>query len=228
MCIIDSTSYISTNDGEGYFTLSDANGSTPLLTSSSDYTGVIRAIEDLQKDIFKVTGRRPELKIDTIPASSRVVIAGTLGKSILIDTLVQKQVIDTTGLTGKWEKFILQTVKEPIPGIESAMIITGSDKRGTIFGIYDLSEQIGVSPWYWWADAPVQKKDNIYFIPGTYSDGEPAVKYRGIFINDESPAFRNWATEKFGGQNHKCWLIRHRSQNQGKQNLDVCRGRLFD
>ncbi|UCH14547.1 MAG: glycosyl hydrolase 115 family protein, partial [Bacteroidales bacterium] len=203
--VIDSTSYISTNDGEGYFTLSDANGSIPLLTSSSDYTGVLRAIEDLQKDIFKVTGRRPELMIDTIPASSKVVIAGTLGKSILIDTLVKKQVIDTTGLTGKWEKFILQTVKEPIPGIEIAVIITGSDKRGTIYGIYDLSEQIGVSPWYWWADAPVQKKDEIYIIPGTYTSGEPAVKYRGIFINDESPAFRNWATEKFGGQNHKCY-----------------------
>jgi hypothetical protein len=203
--VIDSTSYVSTIDNEGYFTLSDSNGSTPLLTSSSDYAGVIRAIEDLQKDVFKVTGRRPELKIDTIPASSNVIIAGTLGKSILIDSLVKKQVIDTTGLTGKWEKFILQTVKSPIPGIESAMIIIGSDKRGTIYGIYDLSEKIGVSPWYWWADVPFQKNDEIYIIPGTYTNGEPAVKYRGIFINDEAPAFRNWAMEKFGGINHKCY-----------------------
>lgn len=198
-------SYISEKNGPGYFTLVTPNATTPLVISSSDFPGVIRAYRDLQEDIFSVTGIKPELLLDKAPAGSNVVIAGTLGHSPLIDKLVDKKVIDPSELKGKWEKYIIKTVKNPLPGIARALVIVGSDKRGTIFGIYDVSEQIGVSPWYYWADVLVKKKENIYIIPGTYTDGEPAVKYRGIFINDEAPAFRNWAKEQFGGINHQCY-----------------------
>ncbi len=90
-----------------------------------------------------------------------------------------------------------------MPGVKQALVIAGSDKRGTIFGIYDLSEKIGVSPWYWWADVPVKQQQNLYVLPGIHTQGEPAVKYRGIFINDEAPALSGWVFEKFGGFNHK-------------------------
>ena len=95
---------------------------------------------------------------------------------------------------------------KPRSGINSALIIAGSDKRGTIYGIYDLSEQIGVSPWYWWADVPVAHQDALFVKPGKYVQGEPAVKYRGIFLNDEAPALTGWTKEKFGGFNHQFYV----------------------
>lgn len=202
---VDETNYVSTTKGKGYFPVNTPAEGASLLINTADFPGVIRAFSDLQDDIKKVTGRKPELFLNKISSAKNVIIAGTLGKSDLIGKLAARKLIDPTELEGKWEKFIIKTVKNPFPGIDHALVIAGSDKRGTIYGIYDLSEQIGVSPWYWWADVPIQKKQNIYVKSGTYTDGEPAVKYRGIFINDESPAFRNWAFEKFGGQNHKCY-----------------------
>src|SRR5690606_2334172 len=86
--------------------------------------------------------------------------------------------------------------------IDEALVIAGSDKRGTIYGIYELSRQIGVSPWYYWADVPARKSKNIYIKRGIYTAGEPAVEYRGIFINDEEPALGNWVRATFGGFNH--------------------------
>jgi hypothetical protein len=132
-----------------------------------------------------------------------VIIIGTLGKSSVIDQLVKNKKIDPTPLTGKWETFVIQKVDNPLPNIEKALVIVGSDKRGTIFGIYDLSYNIGVSPWYYWADVPVKKQTNLSITPGVHTKGEPKVKYRGIFINDEAPALSGWSKEKFGGFNHK-------------------------
>ncbi len=195
--------YVSEENGRNYFALSTTRGSATLVVSSADFPGVIRAFNDLQQDIFRVTGRKPDLVPDNLTAARNVVIVGTIGKSPLIDDLVKHRIINPDELTGKWEKYIIKTVRNPMPGVETALIIAGSDKRGTIFGIYDLSEQIGVSPWHYWADVPVKTKNNIYIKPGTYTIGEPAVKYRGIFINDEAPALRNWATETFGDLNHK-------------------------
>jgi hypothetical protein len=201
----EASNYVSESKGKGYFAISSPGERASLLINSTDYPGVIRAFNDLKEDILKVSGEKPELNLDKVPQAKNVIIAGTLGESELIDKLVAEKIIDPKELSGKWEKFIIKTVKKPMPGIDNALVIVGSDKRGTIFGIYDLSSKIGVSPWYWWADVPVKKKENIYIKPGTYTDGEPAVKYRGIFINDESPAFRYWAKEQFGGINHKCY-----------------------
>lgn len=194
------SSYISALKDKGSFTLSTSGASTPLLVNSNDYKGVIRALKDLQTDIGKVTNSEPELVYDNKPDSKEIIIVGTLGKSTLIDDLVAQGKLDTQDISGKWEHFKIQVVNNPFKGVDKAFVIVGSDKRGTIYGIYDVSEKIGVSPWYWWADAPIVHKASLFVKPGIYTQG-PKVKYRGIFLNDEWPALSNWAHEKFGGFN---------------------------
>ena len=130
-------------------------------------------------------------------------VVGTLGKSPRIDKLVKSGKLLTAGVAGKWESYVRQVVANPEPGIDEALVIAGSDKRGTIYGIYDLSSQIGVSPWYWWADVPARHQAELLVSPARFTQGEPAVKYRGIFINDEAPAFSGWTREKFGGVNQQ-------------------------
>ncbi|MDB5112839.1 MAG: glycosyl hydrolase [Mucilaginibacter sp.] len=188
--------YVSATKTTGSFTLSAAGKSAPLYISNDEYEGVMIALKSFQADVKAVTGAEPVLSTGKA-AGKEVVIIGTIGKSTLIDKLIQDKKINVAGVAGKWEVFISQVVKNPMPGIESALVIAGSDKRGTIFGIYDLSSQIGVSPWYWWADVPIKHQTNLYVSAGRHSDGEPAVKYRGIFINDEGPSFLGWAREKF-------------------------------
>ena len=106
-----------------------------------------------------------------------------------------------SGVAGKWESAVTTVVEQPMPGVRRALVIAGSDKRGTIFGVYDLSEQIGVSPWYWWADVRVPHQSALYVQAGRHVLDEPAVKYRGIFLNDEAPSLTGWVNEKFGGYN---------------------------
>ncbi|GAB3577551.1 hypothetical protein GCM10027345_15460 [Hymenobacter daeguensis] len=182
-----------------------ANGRTaPIYASASDWPGVLRAAKDLQADVQRVTKVEPAFSTDR-PAGREVVLIGTLGKSPLIDALVQQQKLDASAVAGRWETFVRQVVENPLPGVARALVIAGSDKRGTIYGIYDLSQQIGVSPWYWWADVPVKPQTTL-LIPATrHSLGEPKVKYRGIFINDEAPALSGWSREKFGGVNSKMY-----------------------
>jgi len=119
--------------------------------------------------------------------------------------LFSRKKIDRKALLGKKEKYLLQVVSNPVEGVSEALVIAGSDRRGAIYGIYELSRQIGVSPWYWWMDVPVEVHSDIVVRKGSYTDGEPKVELRGIFINDEWPSFGNWAKEKFGGINSKCY-----------------------
>jgi len=191
-------SYVEAVSEPGSFTLAQGNTTAALYVDSTDWPGVIRAVGDLQSDLAKVTAHEPAILHDDKNLSPHVVIIGTIGKSALIDKLVREKKIDVGAINGKWESFFLQTVANPLPGVSSALVIVGSDKRGTIYGIYDLSEQIGVSPWYWWADVPVQHHDALFIKPGKYVQGEPSVKYRGIFLNDEAPDLTNWVTKTYG------------------------------
>ncbi|MEI9806933.1 MAG: glycosyl hydrolase 115 family protein [Bacteroidota bacterium] len=100
------------------------------------------------------------------------------------------------------EGYLIQAVANPFKGIDNALIIAGSDRRGAAYGVAEISQQIGVSPWYWWADVPVKKKKELYIQKGLIKTDAPLVKYRGIFINDEAPALSGWSKEKFGGFNH--------------------------
>lgn len=170
----------------------------------SDYPGVIRAINDLQNDIDSVTGKRPELIVNGQSSEFEIII-GTLGKSKQIDKLVSSNKLDVKEIEGNWESFIIATIPNSDKKTKNSLVIAGSDKRGTIYGIYELSEQLGVSPWYWWADVPAKKRASAYVKSGIYVSGEPKVKYRGIFINDEEPSFGGWSRNKFGGVNSKMY-----------------------
>ncbi len=196
-------SYVSEKKAAGAFMLAAGDQSSTLWVSSRDYPGVKRVVTHLQEDIGRVTGAKPKLVIDIPPSGKQIVLIGTLDKCPMIQQLVDQKKLDAEGIAGKWETFLVQVVENPFPNVDRALIIAGSDKRGTIYGMYDLSAQIGVSPWYWWADVPVQKRSELYVLPGRHTRGEPKVRYRGIFINDEQPALGGWVNEKFGGFNHK-------------------------
>jgi len=176
-----------------------------LVVSSLDYPAVTRVIRDLQADILRVSRAEPALFLDSPPKTREFVLVGTLGRNPLVDELVRNGKLKVDGVAGKWETFLIQVVEKPFPGVDRALVVVGSDKRGTVFGVYDLCEKIGVSPWYWWADVPVMSRPNLFVRKGRYTQGEPAVKYRGIFINDEAPALSGWTLEKNGGFNHKLY-----------------------
>jgi hypothetical protein len=172
------------------------NGITPysIYIDKNDLEGVKIAVSNLQNDLKKVCSLQPTIL--NVPTKNTTIIIGTVGKSAMINHMMNDGKINRDELTGKREKYIIKEV-------DGKLIIAGSDKRGTIYGIYELSRQIGISPWYYWADVPIIKHKSIYAIKGTYTDGEPKVRYRGLFLNDEWPSLGGWAKLKFGGFNHQ-------------------------
>jgi hypothetical protein len=189
----------------GSFAIAQGKTLASIYIDPNDYAGVARAAHDLQADVARVTGRSPRVAdVESVLGTNAIVI-GTIGKNAVIDRLIRQRKIDVTAVAGQWEAFLIQVVPRPSPGVEMGLIIAGSDKRGTIYGIYDLSEQMGVSPWYWWADVPVAHKDALFVKAGKYIQGPPAVKYRGVFLNDEAPSLSGWAHEKFGNLNHQMY-----------------------
>ena len=197
------SSYIVYEKTEGVFPLSISGQPAPLYVSSEDYQGVVRVARLLQADLGRVTGAEPELLVDELSSAKEMLVIGTLGCNPIIDQLVHNKKLDVTDLARKRETFALQCIRNPLPQVETALVIAGSDKRGTLYGMLDLSTHIGVSPWYWWADVPVRQQPDLFVLPGCHTRGEPTVRYRGIFINDEAPALTKWADEKFGGFNHR-------------------------
>ncbi|MFD2285234.1 glycosyl hydrolase [Pedobacter petrophilus] len=193
--------FISKNFAQGSFTVAGKGAVSSILVSGNEWPGVVRAATDLQTDLEKVTGIKPAFLTDK--TSRTAIIIGTIGKSTIIDQLIKTNKINVAGIAGNWESTLIEVVKNPLPGIDSALVIVGSDKRGTIYGVYELSGQIGVSPWYYWADVPVKKSDALFAISGRHVIASPAVKYRGIFLNDEAPALSGWSRKEFGGFNSK-------------------------
>jgi hypothetical protein len=181
----------------GGFPVADDGSAAPLLVDPADWPGVVRVVRDLQADVERVSGVRPEV-LQGPGRAPAVVIVGTLGRSSFVDRLVGEGRIDASGIRGGWESWLTQVVEHPFPGLDRALVIVGSDKRGTIYGAYDLSEQIGVSPWYWWADVTPTPRARIFVRPEPEVHGPPAVRYRGVFINDEAPALSNWVRAKYG------------------------------
>ncbi|MGK5500970.1 glycosyl hydrolase 115 family protein [Streptomyces sp. URMC 125] len=191
--------YIAFSRRPGSFPLVAGGRAATVVVSAGDHPGVLRAVEDLRGDIERVTGASPAVKRgDTPPRRSEVVIVGTLGRSPLVDRLVADGRLDVSGIAGKWETTLEQVVEDPFPGVRRAFVIAGSDQRGTIYGIYETSRQMGVSPWHFWDDVPPRRHDELHVLPGRHTQGTPAVKYRGFFINDENPALGTWAPEYFG------------------------------
>lgn len=178
------------------FTLASPRQTAAILYDASDAAVVKRAAELFAADVEAVTGRYPRVTSaagETGPA----VIVGTVGGSALIRRLSEAGKIDTAPLEGAWERYLIQTVANPLPGIRKALVIAGSDRRGAAYGLFTLSELIGISPWYWWADVPVKKHAALHVdAPPTYSQ-TPSVRYRGIFLNDEDWGLTPWASQTF-------------------------------
>lgn len=188
---------VSFEPGPGRFALIDGGRATPLSVDPQDWPGVVRVAGDLQADEARVSGLSPRL-LGADGAAPTVVIVGTLGRSAAVDRLVREGKLEVSALRGQWESWLTGVVEHPFPGVDRALVIAGSDKRGTIYGVYDLSEQIGVSPWYWWDDVVPARHARVFVEAAPQLHRSPAVKYRGIFLNDEAPELTNWVREKFG------------------------------
>ena len=160
-----------------------------IYMDSNDCKGVRHAVTALTKDIGQVSGSHAIISSDA--DKTYPIIIGTIGHSKAIDQLAKKKLINANLLRGKREKFIITLVNDQL-------VIAGSDRRGTIYGVYELSQQMGVSPWYDWADVPIEHHDSIFVNKGIYTDGEPAVRYRGIFLNDEAPCLTSWVKNTYG------------------------------
>ena len=176
--------------------LLNANNRVEIYMDTNDCKGVSYAAHALLQDIKSVSGATATLTSDAgflkkADTARPAILVGTIGHSAAIDQLVKQKRINGNLLKGKREKFIITLT-------DGQLVIAGSDRRGTIYGIYELSQQMGVSPWYDWADVPVEHHDSIFVNKGIYTDGEPAVRYRGIFLNDEAPCLTSWVKNTYG------------------------------
>ena len=166
-----------------------------IVVEANANLAVKRVAGDLAADVERVTGMKPAVLNEIPAAADGVVFVGVLGQSAQLEALVLAGKLDVTGVRGEWEARVVQVVDSPWPGIGRALVIAGSDRRGAAYGVYDVSEAIGVSPWYWWADVPTAKRASIAIHAGSYKQGPPAVKFRGIFLNDEDWGLQPWAAK---------------------------------
>lgn len=177
--------------------IASPNG-TAVCYDMADAEVVKKTVKLFVEDFHQVTDK--EIKAISSPLSLRqenIILVGTIGKNKQIDKLIAEKKLDVTALRNGWEQYSIDLIDNPFPGVKKALVIAGSDRRGTAYGLFSISETIGVSPWYWWADAPVVKRKSISLHVNTYSSKTPSVKYRGIFINDEDWGLKPWASKVF-------------------------------
>ncbi|PLB54690.1 hypothetical protein P170DRAFT_442744 [Aspergillus steynii IBT 23096] len=194
--------YLLFSSGNSEYQLANTTAAPAVWVAKNEPVGVLRAAHDLTGDfgrVLSVNGTVEVFDPDAPESDGKaVILAGTVGQSTLIDKLVSDGTLDVSQINGTWESYIARVVQSPFPNVPWALAVAGSDRRGTIYGLYDISEQMGVSPWYWWADVPVKTKTGIWVSPEGTFQKSPSVKYRGFFINDESPALSGWVGENFG------------------------------
>ncbi|MGX8695844.1 MAG: glycosyl hydrolase 115 family protein [Prevotella sp.] len=177
------------------FKIAGGGWAAPIQVDEQDWPGVVRAARDLSDDVGKVSGTASEVSVTNYSLSSSrsshsSILIGTIGRSRLIDRLVKQKKLDVDKVRGQWESFVIDVV-------DNNLVIAGSDMRGTIYGIYEVSRHIGVSPWYWWADVPVARRDEVAWDGGRLVMPSPTVKYRGIFINDEDWGLKPWSSKTY-------------------------------
>ena len=170
------------------------------------YSGVQKIAGKVMHDIELVFGLAPTAAEDISQCASSIVIYGTIDRSPVLADLSRRGLIDLEEIRGKNEVFLFQVIDAPWEGIEKALVIAGSDKRGTIYGLFHLSEMLGVSPFVNWSAVRPQRTEE-FLLAGSYKylSKEPSIRYRGFFINDEWPAFANWCLKHFGGFNAKAY-----------------------
>lgn len=186
---------------DGIFTIASGKNAVKLYIDydSDDYEGLELVSKSFADDVRRVSDTDIDIVTDEKELSGSVIIAGSIGKNKLIDKLIDAGKLKTDDIKGKWEVYKTDVIENPFEGVEKALVIAGSDKRGTIYGLYRISEMMGVSPWVYWADINPAHKDTVSF---KYSElrttsKEPSVKYRGIFLNDEEPSLGTWVNNKF-------------------------------
>ncbi len=172
-----------------------------IVVDSAEPLLIKKAAALLQQDVEAVTGKVIAIA-NTIIGGKNVILIGTIAQSAFIRELVKQKRLNVASVQNKWEGYLLQYVSSPFKGVGHALVIAGSDRRGAAFGVFELSKQMGVSPWYWWAEVPVVKYKDLFVNTTLKWADTPAVKYRGIFLNDEAPALSGWSKEMFGGFNH--------------------------
>lgn len=192
-------------DTELRITLAEHGAVIPIYIDSkaADYAGVARVSLSVARDIKLVTGSQPELITDRAGLRGTAVVAGTIGHNDIIDSLIAEERLDVSLVQQRRESFVISVIERPCPELDRAIIIAGSEKRGTFYGLYHLSGLAGVSPWVYWGDVLPHKQESLSFTSSQleYTSKEPSIRYRGFFINDEWPSFGTWTTEHFGGFN---------------------------
>jgi hypothetical protein len=197
VCVFSQEISVKNKLQNGDFPLVDKNRTAQIYVADEDFKVVRIAAGDFASDVEKVSGRKPPIKSATENLSKTIVIIGTLGKNPLIESLIKSGKLDVSKLENKRESFLFETVRKPFPNVENAFVIAGSDRRGTAFGTFEMSQKIGVSPWVWWADVAPEKQASLVISGGKYVSNEPSVKYRGIFLNDEDWGLQPWAAKTF-------------------------------
>jgi hypothetical protein len=196
-------SVCATDRGKSFALIRNGQPASIYIDAQAD-SAVRHVASSFAADLTRVGGKESAALADIAQATETVVLIGVLGQSPVIDQLVAAGKLDARDIAGQWEAFRQIVVDRPFPKVARALVIVGSDRRGAVYGAYDLSEKIGVSPWYWFADVPVRHQANVFVTAGSRRD-QPRVRYRGFFINDEDPSFNTWARRKFGGINSKMY-----------------------
>ena len=190
---------------QGSFPLIRSGQPASLFVDASADSAVKLVADSFAADLERVGGKATPRVTEPRTATGNLIIIGVLGQSAVIDELVRAGKLKADDISGQWEASRRIVVERPFPKVARALVIVGANRRGAVFGAYDLSAQIGVSPWYWFADVPPRRQANVYITAGSHLDA-PKVKYRGFFINDENPAFNDWAQKQFGGINSKMYV----------------------
>ncbi len=179
------------------FPLAGKNATASVYYETSDFISVQTTANLFAEDVERVTGKKPALISSKAKLTDYVIIIGSIERNQLIKELVKSKKLSTDSLRNQWERYIIKSIANPFPGVKQALVIAGSDRRGTSYGVFAVSEAIGVSPWYWWADVPVEKSSLLYIKPIDFISKSPSVKYRGIFINDEDWGLKPWSSNNY-------------------------------
>ncbi|MDA3880000.1 MAG: glycosyl hydrolase 115 family protein, partial [Prolixibacteraceae bacterium] len=177
------------------FTLANKQGGAPFIIDAAEDDVVGIAVDMTATDILTITGNKPEVSSSLSKQIPHVVIVGTIGRSSFINQLIDEGKIDVSQIKDQWEAHQLEIIDKPFDGVEKALVITGSDRRGTAYGLVELSRMMGVSPWVWWADVVPEKQKALYLTGPKKVVKTPSVQYRGIFLNDEDWALQPWAAK---------------------------------
>lgn len=178
--------------GKGNFPIVTPNASATLIVDSLDAKVVHTASGILSEDVKAITGSALGIA-DSILPNSYPIVAGTIGQSRLISQLVEAGKINTDEIENLWEAFEIIVIDNPYPQVSKALIVCGSNPRGTAYGLLSLSRMMGVSPYVWWADVTPAHKSTLSVEGTSLIEKGPSVKYRGIFINDEDWGLLPWA-----------------------------------